>query len=92
MIKQFLESKKLWLIIGIVLILVGVLLSFLLIKHQYDDCAYRWDHNLDGFGFKYASAWDCFVTRSTGAIMLFLAAGFVPLVIGCCLIRRSRES
>ena len=70
------------LIIGVLLMLAGILISFLLIKSLYDDCAHRFLNNLDGFGFKYDSVWDCFITRSEGGILLSLIPGILLITIG----------
>ena len=80
------KSQTLRLAVGIILVLAGCLISFLLIKSQYDDCAYRWINDLDAFGKKYASVWDCFVTRSKGAVVIALVAGGIPFSIGCRLV------
>lgn len=92
MTKQPFDKKKLRPVIGIVLMLAGIAVSFLQIKYQYDDCAYRWHNNLDGFGLKYASAWDCFITRSTGMIVASLIVGIFLFVIGYDLIRRKPKT
>ena len=78
-------------LIGIVLMLVGVLIAFLIIKVQYDDCAYRWINDLDAFGRKYASVWDCFITRSKGCMMIAVVIGSIPFMAGCHMLQREKN-
>lgn len=75
-------------IAGLILILCGVLLAFFLIKYQYDFCVNKWTNNLNGFMYKYKTAWDCFIERSTGAIIISIVFGAIPFSIGCFLITR----
>ena len=76
------------LIISILLIVFGIALTFFLIKAQYDDCADRWNNNLDGFGRKYDSVQACFWERSTGIIILSVILGAIPFFTGCYLLLR----
>lgn len=78
--------RRIMLISGISLVLLGLCITFFMIKLQYDNCANRWINNLDGFGLKYDSIWDCFITRSMGAILLAVLFGVIPVVIGYRLI------
>ena len=64
------------------------LTAFLLIKTQYDFCAYQWLNDLNGFGQKYASVWDCFKTRSKGVILIALFIGSIPVVFGAHICNR----
>ena len=82
--------RRIVLAIGILLILAGLLTSFLLIKSLYDDCAHRFLNNLDGFGFKYDSVWDCFITRSESGILLSLIPGILLITIGIITISKRR--
>ena len=82
MIPETKKQKGVRLTVGISLILVGILGTFLLIKSQYDHCAYQWLNDLNGFGMKYESVWDCFITRSKGAIVISLFLGSIPVVFG----------
>ena len=70
-----------------IVLFFGVLLSLILIKSTYDDCAYRWTNNIDGFGKKYESVQDCFVTRSTGSILFSIFLGMGVSLTGLYLIR-----
>ena len=81
------QRNKFLLIAGIVCIVIGLLLAFLLILDGYCDCAKRYQNNLDGFGSKYDSVWDCFTERSTGLIFVSLFLGSIPFILGCYLIR-----
>lgn len=74
--------QRIRIIWGVSLMLVGILVAYLLIKYQYDDCAHRWLNNLDGFGKKYRSVWDCFISRSKGAILISLLLGSIPVSFG----------
>lgn len=76
------KTKRNRIIVGILLILVGILVAFLLIKLRYDDCANRWINDLDGFQKKYDSVWDCFKTRSMGAVFVYLLLGFFSVADG----------
>lgn len=73
------RAKK---IIGVILILIGMLLIMLPILCQYYDCVQRWENDLDAFGRKYTSIWDCFWSRSKGAILVSLLLGSVPINAG----------
>ena len=73
---------------GIGLICIGILVAFLLIKGQYDDCANMWRNNENAFGWKYASEWDCFWSRSKAAVIVFSIAGLIPIGFGCFLCKR----
>ena len=73
-------------IAGIACIVIGLLLAFLLIFDGYCDCADRYINNRDGFGSKYDSVWDCFITRSTGLILVSLFLGALPFSLGCYLL------
>ena len=75
-------QKQIRIIRGIILIMVGILIIFLLLRFQFDDCANRWLNNLDGFGKKYSSVWDCFWTRSKAAIVISLILGAFPIGFG----------
>ena len=75
-------SSRFRLIAGITLVFIGVLIAFLLIMYQYNMCAHQWINNLDGFGKKYVSVWDCFITRSLGAIILSLVIGAASIWYG----------
>ena len=78
--------RRIVLISGILLILLGICITFFMIKYQYDDCAYRWINDYDGFGRKYDSIWDCFITRSKGAVIISVLFGAIPVAIGYKLI------
>lgn len=82
--------RRIMLIIGVLLMLAGILTSFLMIKSLYDDCAHRFLNNRDGFGFKYDSVWDCFITRSEGGILLSLIPGILLITIGINTISKRR--
>ena len=73
---------------GIVLICAGILMAFVGLKLQFDDCAYRWSNDLDGFGRKYASIWDCFWLRSKVAILVSLIFGLIPIGLGSFICKR----
>ena len=76
------KKHRIRIICGVSLIVIGILTAFLLIKTQYDFCAYQWLNDLNGFGMKYESVWDCFITRSKGAIVISLFLGSIPVVFG----------
>ena len=82
--------RRIMLIIGVLLMLAGILTSFLLIKSLYDDCAHRFLNDLDGFARKYDSVWDCFITRSEGGILLSLIPGILLITIGIITISKRR--
>ena len=75
-------------ICGVALIIVGIIVAFFLMKFQYDDCAFRWLNNHDGFAKKYTSVWDCFWDRSKGTILISLVLGLIPVGIGSYLCKR----
>lgn len=76
------------LIIALCVILIGFLLAFVLLKLQYDHCAYKWLNDLDGFAKKYDSVWDCFITRSTGDILVSGIISFAALGLGWSICRK----
>lgn len=78
--------RKIMLISGITLVLIGFGITFFLIKYQYDSCAEQWNNNLNGFGLKYESVWDCFMTRSLSTILVSFLLGAIPVTIGYRLI------
>lgn len=82
------RRKLILLIVGILLIVFGILLAVFLIKVQYDDCVHRWSNNLNGFGYKYTSVWNCFIERSTGAIIFSVLIGMLSVVSGFELISK----
>ena len=75
-------QRRTRIICGVVLIVVGIIVAFLLIKHQYDDCTFRWLNNYDGFAQKYTSVWDCFWDRSKWAILISIVLGLIPVGFG----------
>ena len=79
--------RRIMLISGIVLVLLGICITFFLIKYQHDDCAYLWTNDINAFGKKYDSVWDCFISRSKGAVIISILLGAVPVAIGCMLIK-----
>ena len=80
------KRRRVLLIAGIACIVIGLLLAFLLILDGYCDCANRYLNDLDGFGHKYDSVWDCFTERSTGLILVSLFIGTLPFSLGCYLL------
>ena len=76
------KVRRIQIVVGIFLILVGILVAFLLIKFRYDECANRWVNDLDGFQKKYDSVLDCFKTRSMGAVFVYILLGFFPITAG----------
>ena len=85
------EAKKIRkrrIIFGIALMLAGVLLAYILIKTAYDNCAYEWINNINGFGRKYASIGDCFISRSKAWILLSVSLGFIPFCYGCTICKK----
>ena len=74
--------------IGVSLICMGILVAFLLIKSEFDHCAYMWRNNENAFGMKYASEWACFWSRSKAAVIIFSMLGLVPVGLGCYLCKR----
>ena len=82
------KKQKTRVVSGVLLILVGVLVAFGLIGYQYYDCANRWLNNLDGFAYKYASIWDCFMTRCDVTSIIALLVGTVPVCLGCFLCKK----
>ena len=83
------KKRRIQIIIGISLVFIGILIAFLLIKSEYDRCAYMWRNNENAFGLKYASEWDCFCSRSKAAVIIYSIIGLVPAGVGCFLcIRR----
>ena len=82
------QMQKLRIVLGVFLMLVGILIAFLLIRYQYNDCANSWLNNLNGFGYKYTSVWNCFITRSKGAIIISLLIGSIPIYFGCSLCKK----
>lgn len=85
------SNKTNLLIAGIALIVIGVILAVVLIAYQYDQCAYQWLNDINGFGRKYDSAWDCFTERSTGLIVIAIAIGAVCEALGIFLLFRRKE-
>ena len=80
------KRRKILLIAGIACIVIGLLLTVLLILSGYCDCANRYLNDLDGFGYKYDSVWDCFTECSTGLILVSLFLGSLPFSLGCYLL------
>ena len=76
------NDRKVQIIFGICLILIGILIAFLLIKSHYEECAYRWLSGEDGFNYKYESVWDCFLSRGKGTILVSVALGLIPVGYG----------
>lgn len=88
----FQKMRRIRLITGIILILAGILISFLLAKFQYDDCAYCYLNGLNAFDKKYASVWECFISRSKGWILISVIVGSIPLTMGCRLLMSNKQA
>ena len=76
------SQKRVRILCAILLICLGLLIIIVPVIYQYRNCADRWLQDLDAFGKKYDAVWDCFWSRSKGAILISLVSGFIPITAG----------
>ena len=67
---------------GLILMVLAILYMIGITILSYKKCEADWINNINGFGKKYASPWDCFITRSTGGFLVTLLESTTIFIIG----------